>query len=449
MNIFQKAYCRTFQGIMRFACKFINFRTPQIIKSMGELPDKIKAERIGSVLIVTDDVLHNKLKLVDGLKALLSENGIRCAVYDRTVPNPTLDNIEEAYEAYLANGCSGLIAFGGGSSMDCAKGVGCKAVKPNKPLTKMKGLLKVGKRIPTLFAVPTTAGTGSEATLAAVVCDSATHDKYPINDPVLIPRYAVLEPTLTLGLPKSITSTTGMDALTHAVEAYIGKSNTAATRDWAIRAVKLIFENLKGAYDDGSDAKKRRNMQWAAFYAGCAFTRAYVGYVHALAHSLGGRYGTPHGLANAVILPHVLDWFGASAYAPLSELASAVGIKAPSQEAAARGFILAIKDMNKYMNIPETLDGILEEDIPALVEHAYKESHPLYPVPKFMDREDMRKMFLEISSNARADKAEARPEPAKPLEKPTEPDLAPDAAKDNPATEPELSDASNAGEPKE
>ena len=400
MNVFQKAFCRIYQAGMRVGMKVMTFREPTIIDGLDKLPSSVVKEGLSSVLIVTDDVLHNKLHLIDGLKAGLEEKSVKYCVYDKTVPNPTISNIEEAYAMYKENACEGIIAFGGGSPMDCAKGVGCRVARPGKTIPQMKGTLKVMKKLPVIFAIPTTSGTGSEATVAAVVSNPETHEKYPINDPVLIPKYAVLDPTLTLGLPKHITSTTGMDALTHAVEAYIGKSNTPKTRDWSVKATKLIFENLKAVYDDGSDVKKRKNMQWASFFAGEAFTRAYVGYVHSIAHTLGGQYGVPHGLANAVILPHVLDYYGASVYQPLSELANAVGIKGASTEAKAKAFIQAIKDMNAYMDIPTQIKGIKEEDIPQMVERSYKEANPLYPVPKFMGKEEMAAMYREISAPA-------------------------------------------------
>lgn len=400
MNIFQKAYCRVYQAAMRVGMKLMNFREPKIIEGLDKLPASVVKEGLTSVLIVTDDVLHNKLHLIDGLKAGLEENNVKYVVYDKTVPNPTISNIEDAFAMYKENACQGIIAFGGGSPMDCAKGVGCRAARPNKTIPQMKGTLKVMKKLPVIFAIPTTSGTGSEATVAAVVSNPETHEKYPINDPVLIPKYAVLDPTLTLGLPKHITSTTGMDALTHAVEAYIGKSNTPKTREWSVKATKLIFENLKAVYDDGSDIKKRKNMQWASFFAGEAFTRAYVGYVHSIAHTLGGQYGVPHGLANAVILPHILDYYGESIYQPLSELANAVGIKGATAEAKAKTFIRAVKDMNAYMDIPTQIKGIKEEDIPQMVERSYKEANPLYPVPKFMGKEEMTAMYKEIAAPA-------------------------------------------------
>jgi len=234
--------------------------------------------------------------------------------------------------------------------------------------------------------------------LAAVISNRKTHEKYPINDTSLIPHYAALDPLLTVGLPPHITSTTGMDALTHAVEAYIGRSNTDFTRKMSRDAVKLIFENIYTAYSNGTDINARKNMQKAAYYAGVAFTRACVGYVHAVAHTLGGFYGTPHGLANAVILPYVLDYFGESVHKPLSELSDLVGLGSPdaSMEEKSNLFISAVKDFNLKMNIPLKIKGIKEEDIPLMVDRAYKESNPLYPVPRIFSKKDFYNIFQLI-----------------------------------------------------
>lgn len=291
---------------------------------------------------------------------------------------------------YVKNGCEGVIAFGGGSAMDCAKVAAARVVKPNQSVRAMRGQLKVHKKLPPLFAVPTTAGTGSETTVAAVVTDPETHEKNAVNDTCLRPKYAVLDPELTVGLPPHITSTTGMDALTHAVEAYIGKSNTKETIAEAEEAVKLIFANLEKAYADGKDLEARGNMLKGSYLAGRAFTHAYVGYVHAIAHNLGGLYGTPHGLANAVILPYVLDYYDDCIYPQLAKLADIAGVSAPGMSTADKGkaFIAAIRQMNENMNIPSTFDMIKEEDIPLLVQRALKEGNPLYPVPKIMDAKD-------------------------------------------------------------
>lgn len=392
-----KLYYRTFQIALRITSYFLPWRQPQLLEgvgSLGKLPAFIRCKGIGNVLIVTDHGLV-ALGLMEGLLSGLSAAGIRYIIYDKTVPNPTIDNIEEALAMYRANQCDGIIAFGGGSPIDCAKGVAARVARSKKSIPQMKGLLKVLGRIPPLTAIPTTAGTGSETTLAAVVTNSQTHEKYALNDISLIPHYAVLDPSLTVKLPPHITSTTGMDALTHAVEAYIGRSNTARTRRYSQEAVKLVFENLYCAYIDEANLDARAKMQKAAFLAGAAFTRAYVGYIHAIAHTLGGFYGVPHGLANAVILPYLLDYFGASAHKPLAELADLAGISAPGDSFAQKAecFIAAVRDMNRKMDIPEKIKGIQEQDIPVMAERALSEAHPLYPVPKIMTRQEMIHIF--------------------------------------------------------
>lgn len=384
----KKFYYRAYQKVLYVFTLFMNWDAPETISGPGsvkKLPEFIKGKGVKNVLVVTDKGLMG-LHLLDGLFEELDRVGIKYTVYDGVQPNPTFDNIEEARKLYLDNGCEGFIAFGGGSPMDCAKAAAARIVRPNKPLEKMRGTLKVMKKLPPFFAVPTTAGTGSETTVAAVVSNPKTHEKYAINDPVLRPKYAVLDPELTVGLPPHITSATGLDALTHAVEAYIGKSNVKSTREYAEKATKLIFENLETAYNDGKNIEARKNMLEASFYAGMAFTRAYVGYVHAIAHNLGGMYGVPHGLANAVILPFMLEQFGDSVYGSLAKLADIVGIDGASDEEKAKGFISAIYGMNERMNIPKGFTQIKDEDIDTIVSRAMKEAHPLYPVPRIFDK---------------------------------------------------------------
>ncbi len=393
MNVLKKVFCRVFQAGMRIALPFLPYREPELIRGVGGVPAVLRAHDIDCVMLVTDAGVHG-LGLTAHLEELLKAAHIRCVVYDGTVANPTVANVEQARMLYLENGCQGLIAFGGGSSMDCAKALGARIVRPNKPLARMEGLLQVLRRLPLLIAVPTTAGTGSETTLAAVITDEKIHHKYPINDFALIPHYAVLDPDVTLGLPPHLTATTGMDALTHAVEAYIGRSTTKGTRAAAIEAVQLIFANLPEAYFNGHDRDARANMLRAAYLAGTAFTKSYVGYVHAVAHSLGGRYGIAHGLANSVLLPVVLKAYGPAAWKKLAELARAAGVSsAASDEEAAKAFIEAIEAMNAAMDIPETLPGILSEDIPQLARYADHEANPLYPVPVLWGPEELQKMY--------------------------------------------------------
>ncbi len=397
MNIFRKVYCRTFQFCFRVALPFLPYREPQILNGMTEIAAELKKQKLNRVLIVTDKGISS-LGLLDGLKAALKKQDIFYVIYDETVPNPTISNVEAARKKYLDHHCQAIIGFGGGSSIDCAKAAGARIVKPYQSVNQMKGLLKIRKKLPPLIAVPTTAGTGSETTLAAVVVDEKAQHKYPINDFSLIPRYAVLDYHVTLGLPQNITATTGMDALTHAVEAYIGRSTTRHTRAMALEAVQLIRTYLKRAYDNGQDVEARTKMLRAAYCAGVAFTQSYVGYVHGVAHSLGGKYGVPHGLANAVILPYFLEEYGESCAKRLGKMARKCGIakKQDSDILASQKFIDWVREMNDSMNIPRHIDGIRKKDIPKMARNAAKESNPLYPVPKEMSARELEKMYYIV-----------------------------------------------------
>ena len=399
MNTLRKIYCRAFQKAFHIAIPFLPYRKPKIAGSVKELPEIIMRHKCTHVLIITDGGIM-KLGLTRRLEKALKEAGIPYTIYDKTVANPTTVNVHEALELYHKEGCDAIIGFGGGSSMDCAKAVGACAVKPNQSLAQMKGILKVHKKLPLLMAVPTTAGTGSETTLAAVITDADTRYKYAINDFPLIPRYAVLDPKVTLSLPPFITATTGMDALTHAVEAYIGNSTTIDTRRDALKAIKLIFENIDIAYEHGDNIQARRNMLHASFYAGCAFTKSYVGYVHAVAHSLGGQYNVPHGLANAILLPLVLREYGSCIDKKLHRLAIAAGLadkNTPDHEAAEL-FIRAIEEMKERLGIVNIVKEIQETDILKLAHYADKEANPLYPVPKLMDASELEKFYYMLMS---------------------------------------------------
>ena len=394
MNTLKKIYCRTFQAGFRLAMPFMPYREPEILNSVAEVAPLLEKLEVKAVLLVTDNMLR-KFGATAKLEKLLSDANITCVVYDETCPNPTVNNVEAARELYIKENCEALIAFGGGSSMDCAKAVGARIAYPNKTVNQTKGLLKVLKKIPTLIAVPTTAGTGSEVTVTSVITNSEIKHKYTMNSFPLIPAYAVLDPEVTLTLPPHLTATTGMDALTHAVEAYIGGSTTRETRAYAKEAVKLIFENLETAYADGKNETARRNMLRAAYIAGIAFSKSYVGYVHAVAHTLGGQYNVPHGLANAVLMPIVLDEFGECIYDKLHQLAVAAGISNPNDDMAesAQKFIQTIRDMNARMNIPTGFDNIIKDDIPMMAEHADAEANPLYPVPMLMDAHELEKIY--------------------------------------------------------
>ena len=398
MNPIKAIYCRTVQAVLRAALPVLPYREPQVFHNCGELSTVFQKENIRRVLIVTDAGIVRS-GIAAQLEAVLDADDISYAVYDQTRPNPTVVNVEQALSLYRRYRCQALIAIGGGSSMDCAKAVGARLARPGTPLGKLKGTLRILRPLPTLIAIPTTAGTGSETTLAAVITDTQAQHKYVMNDFVLIPKYAVLDARLTLSLPPHLTATTGMDALTHAVEAYIGRSTTRQTRQEALEATRLVFANVERAYRNGRDYEARSNMLTAAYRAGIAFSRSYVGYVHAVAHSLGGQYNIPHGLANAVLLPYVLERYGSCIHRKLHDLAVAAGV-ADAQESdanAAAKFIRAIRLLNARMGIPETLEGIRPEDIPVMAAHAEKEANPLYPVPRLMTRDELTFFYEQVA----------------------------------------------------
>lgn len=398
MNPIKAIYCRSVQAVLRAALPVLPYREPEVFHSCGELSTVFQKENIRRVLIVTDAGIVRS-GIAAQLEAVLDEDDISYAVYDQTRPNPTVVNVEQALSLYRRYRCQALIAIGGGSSMDCAKAVGARLARPGTPLGKLKGTLRILRPLPTLIAIPTTAGTGSETTLAAVITDTQAQHKYVMNDFVLIPKYAVLDARLTLSLPPHLTATTGMDALTHAVEAYIGRSTTRQTRQEALEATRLVFANVERAYRNGKDYEARSNMLTAAYRAGIAFSRSYVGYVHAVAHSLGGQYNIPHGLANAVLLPYVLESYGSCIHRKLHDLAVAAGVASPQEEdaGAAVKFIRAIRQLNARMGIPETLEGIRPEDIPVMAAHAEKEANPLYPVPRLMTREELTFFYEQVA----------------------------------------------------
>lgn len=381
MNIIKKAYCRIFQMTFRAALPVLPYRNPKILHQMQQVPEILTEKKLKKPLLVTDKTIRD-LGITGKLERLLTINGMPPAVYDETEQNPTTDMVMKALQIYRDNSCDCIIAFGGGSPMDCAKAVGACIARPKKKLQKMAGILKVLKKTPLIVAVPTTAGTGSEATLAAVIVDSETRHKYIINDFPLIPSYAVLDPAVIRSLPSSVCAATGMDALTHAVEAYIGRSTSKQTRKDAEEATRLIFANIeKAAVHESEQAEE--NMLKAAHLAGRAFTRSYVGYIHAVSHSLSGKYNLPHGLTNAIILPAVLEMYGKHAHKKLAKLAlcAELGKEGEGEKTLAETFIAAVCRLNENLGIPKTVSGIKEEDMDTLAAYADKEANPFTPFP--------------------------------------------------------------------
>jgi len=396
--LFFTVFCRVFQFVFNFGAKVLPWRKAIPIEgagAIGEIPKLLKENGGKKPIFVTDPGLV-KAGIVSKLTEVLEKAKVPFALYSEVEANPSVKTVEKIFELYCREGCDSFIALGGGSSMDAAKAAAARVVRKRKSVNQLGGLLKVLRRLPLFIAVPTTAGTGSETTIAALITDTETSHKYAIMDLCLIPKFAVLDPELCIGLPPAITAATGMDALTHAVEAYLCWTyGTKESIGFALDAVKEIFEYLPRVYKNGTDIEARQAMLDASYKAGFAFTRAGVGNVHAIAHTLGGLYNTPHGFANAVILPVVLEDYGKAVWKKLSRLADIAGV-APSTTATieekANAFIKAIYDLNKQMKLTESFDFIKTEDIPRITKWAFKESNPLYPVPVIYSQARYRKI---------------------------------------------------------
>lgn len=379
--------------------------------AVAELCESIAHSGVAKLLLVTDETLV-RLGLVERVGASLDAAGLRWSVYAGVLPDPTFDQIAAGYDQLESDGCDAVLALGGGSPMDAAKMIAALGAN-GRPLSKLEGRFKVRLAPLPLFAIPTTAGTGSEVTIAAVVSDSTSHEKKFFLDPKLLPLMAALDPTLMSGLPPAVTAATGMDALTHAVESFIAKTSTAQTERYARLAIRLVFEHLPVAYRDGSDLAARKAMALASYYAGLAFTRTSVGYVHAIAHTFGAHYGTPHGLANAIALPHVLEFSKSEARGRLALLADLVGVGcgATSDADKADRFIEAIRELMGEVGIASHLDSIEREDIGAIARQACAEAFLNYPVPKYMTEHECAELVGRIAPPQPQPQPESQPSP--------------------------------------
>lgn len=393
--------CRSYQFLLKIGNYFMGYHTPECIEgpnSIKELPKLLKKKNINDVLVVTGTSLYQR-GMANPMLESMSQEKIRYTILTLKNPDPTSQDVEHGYQTYIDHNCKSIVALGGGSRIDCAKGIAAKVAHPKKSISQLQGLLKIHKHIPTFIAIPTTSGAGSETTIAAVITDSETHRKAAINTPYLIPKYAVLDPVLTVGLSPFTTATTGMDALTHAIEAYTNHIyNTKTENQLAKKAVQLIHDNILLAYNEGNNLEARQKMQKGAFYAGRAFTRGCVGYVHAIGHTLGGLYGVPHGLAMAVLLPYVMRQYGPAAYKRLAELADACHILGETDKEKAEHFLSWIEETNHKMGLPNKFDLIKNEDIPQMIAWAKKEANPLYPVPVIWEDKDFQKLIQNIQS---------------------------------------------------
>ena len=390
----------------------------------GRLGQAVTGFGHNKILIVTDSVIA-KLGLLTQLTDALTAGGTSYVVFDEVTPDAPIPLIERGIGFYREHDCDAIVAVGGGSSIDASKAIAAAIANPGKSLRALAGYFK-GLRSPApIYAIPTTAGTGSEVTVAAVIADPERESKIVIVDTRLVPKMAALDPTLMTGLPPHITAATGIDALTHAVEAFLGNWTTPQTNSMSLSAVGLIFENLRTAYSDGGNLQAREKMSLASTYAGIAFTRANVGYVHAIAHQFGGKYHTPHGLANAIMLPHVLAFSAPVVTSRLAQLAvrARLGEEGESDAALADKFLDGVTQLNRDLKIPSHLQALKDADVPALARAACHEAHTGYPVPRYMTLAECEAMIRLVlppaSSRGDVDSGEAAQAKVKPARKRT------------------------------
>jgi alcohol dehydrogenase class IV len=394
------------------AVRFLPIPQPTILVgpgASGRLGQTIAGFGHSKILIVTDSII-SKLGLLDDLTKALTAGGAEYVIFDAITPDAPIPLIEQGIDFYWEHGCDAIVAFGGGSSMDASKAIAAAVSNPGKTLRELAGYFK-GLQTPVkIYAVPTTAGTGSEVTVAAVISDPVSHTKMVIVDTRLVPKMAALDPCLMTGLPPHITAATGIDALTHAIEAFVGHWANSYTDDMALAAVGLIFENLRVAYSDGKNLEAREKMALAATYAGFAFTRANVGYVHAIAHQFGGKYHTPHGLANAIMLPLVLKYSLPAITDRLAVLAvrAKLGQENEPDDVLAQKFLDAVDQLNLDLGIPTFLAALKESDIPHLAEAACHEAKTGYPVPRYMTQAVCEDIIRQVLPPAAAAKKPAR-----------------------------------------
>ncbi len=419
-NIFgDTVFARGMGTLMRGAgmvTRFLPLPQPTLLVGPGSsarLGQAITGFGHEKILIVTDSII-SKLGLLKGMTDAITAGGCQYVVFDEITPDAPIPLIEKGIAFFEEHGCDAIVAVGGGSSMDAAKAIAVAVANP-KPLRQLAGYFK-GLRNPVrVYAVPTTAGTGSEVTVAAVISDPENHKKLVMVDTRMVPKMAALDPELMTGLPPHITAATGIDALTHAIESFVGNWACPQSDSMALSAVALIFENLRTAYHDGKNLAARENMALASTYAGLAFTRANVGYVHAIAHQFGGKYHTPHGLANAIMLPHVLKYSHPAIIGRLAKLAvrANLGSAGESEDTLAQKFLDAVDALNRDLGIPTYLESLREEDIPELAAAACREAHfdMIYPVPRYMTQsvcEDLIRQVLPPEADAPAEKKAPR-----------------------------------------
>lgn len=389
---------RVRQAIFSPIQKIQLYMQPRMIKgehALLDLVDVLKEKHLTHYMIVTTPGFIKRRTLQSFFEAL-TQNDIQYSIFHDVKPDPEISDVEKLKEMFIKDGCQALIAIGGGSVIDCSKAaLACVQMK-NLDVKTVLHTGRVSKQLPLLIAVPTTAGTGSEVTAGAVITDPIKKRKYALSHLFLIPKYAVLDASLLTSLPAKMTAYSGMDALTHAIEAYINCFNNRKTNEYALCAIKSIFQYLVPSFEDGLNMQYRLELLEASYNAGVAISNNYVGYVHAIAHGIGGMYHLQHGMINAIILPIVLEEYGGAVVGKLATIADVVGITGATDQDKSKQFIQKLKDLNQIFSIPTSIPEIQEEDIHYLATGAEKEGNPTYPTPVTWNVAQFEKVIRKI-----------------------------------------------------
>jgi len=367
------------------------------VDASRQLCQRIIESGHSKVLVVTDAPLR-ELGLVDRAIELLAQSGVELHWYDGVQPDPTFEQVIEGARVLRGTGCTAVVAVGGGSSMDAAKIISASLEADADPRAWI-GFNKAPEVAAPLYAIPTTAGTGSEATMGAVITDEHDQSKNVIGGAALLPRVVALEAALMTGLPPHITAATGLDALTHGIEAYLGQWDRGSRTETALMAIRGVFRWLPVAMAEPTNLEARQGMALAAYYGGVAINQVNVGAVHAIAHQLGARYHIPHGVANAMVLPHVLRLYGPCIETRLAALAPLIGVDTTGGAATtATRVIDAIESLRHAVGLPGTSDAINVLDFGQLIEAALTESDGYFS-PRLVTEAEIESVLRKITAS--------------------------------------------------
>lgn len=396
---FKKFFYYFYHKLLKIAVPLLRIPIPKLFKgheAFLQIPNLLKPNYTRPLIVVSPSIL--KSEYFDKLLRKLTDNKIEYTIYSNIKPNPTIPLVNEGKEIYIKNICDSIISIGGGSAIDIAKIIGALIASKTSEVMQLKGLLKAKGKPPFHIAVPTTVGSGSEATVASVIINEKTKDKFAISDPKIVPNVAILDYMLLTTLPNNIISTTGLDSLTHSIESLISRASTRFTTKLSLKSIDLIYNNLYNCYKN-ADIASLENMQLASFYAGVSFTRGFVGYVHALSHSLSGEFNIPHGYANAILLPAVLEYYGKSIFNKTALISDCLNLikKSSSKQEKFTAVISWIRRLNSSMNIPSKFNLELSEiTLDKLIRHALNEANPYYPVPTVLSFEDLKNIYHKV-----------------------------------------------------